>query len=264
MDYSANSSVSMSKSISRINLSVFILACTTLFSCYPLAKTLKVETTVMKIDSVFVVKEDTTALRIIQPYKIKVDSEMKEILGYSEHAMIKDNPEGVLNNFVADIVLKKANDYYTAAKVDFCLLNSGGLRTALPKGAITRGKIFELMPFENMLIVVTLSGTDTRRMFDFIAKKGGMPISGFTMGMNDTSAVNILINGEPFDNTKEYRVVTSDYLANGGDDITFFANPVKFENTGIKVRDAIIEYMKEETAKGNTYKAKLDKRLFYE
>lgn len=255
----------MYKSMFRsFQLIILALTCTFFLSCYPPAKTIKIETTVMKIDSTSIVKEDTTALRIIQPYKMKVDSAMKEILGYSEHAMIKDNPEGVLNNFVSDLILKKANDYYAPEKVDFCLLNSGGLRSALPKGAITRGKVFELMPFENMLVIVTLSGKETRRMFEFIAKKGGLPFSGFTMGMKDTTAVNILINGKPFDDTKEYRVVTSDYLAGGGDDMNFFANPIKYENTRIKVRDAIIEYMKEETQKGNTLKAKLDKRAYYE
>jgi len=254
----------MNKSTFRFFQLIVVLACTLILSCYPPAKTVKVESSVMKIDSVSVVKEDTTITRILQPYKTKVDSEMKEILGYSEHAMIKNNPEGVLNNFIADLILKKANDYRPSEKVDFCLLNSGGLRSALPKGAITLGKIFELMPFENMMVVVTLSGNDTRKMFDFIAKKGGLPIAGFTMGIKDTTAVNVLLNGKPFDDKKEYRIVTSDYLAGGGDDMKFFSNPVKYENIGIKIRDAIVEYMKEETQKGNTFNAKLDKRVYYE
>lgn len=252
------------KSIFRTFQLVSVLTCTLLLSCYPPAKTLKVETSLLKIDSVSTVKEDSSVTRILQPYKTKVDSEMREIIGYSEHFMIKDKPEGVLNNFIADLILKKANDYYTAGRVDFCLLNSGGLRSTLPKGAITLGKIFELMPFENMMVIVTLSGKDTRTMFDFIAKKGGLPLSGFTMGIKDTTAVNILINDKLFDDTKEYRIVTSDYLAGGGDDMKFFTNPIKYENIGIKIRDAIVEYMKEETQKGNTFKAKLDKRIYYE
>ncbi len=234
------------------------------FSCYPPAKTLKVESTVYKIDSIYAIKEDTTALRIITPYKTKVDSEMSEIIGYTDHSMVKNIPEGVLNNFISDLVLKKANDYYKSGKVDFCILNSGGLRSSLPKGAISKGKVFELMPFENELVVITISGEKAKRMFDFIAKKGGMPLAGFTMGMKDTAAVNVLIKGKPFDITKEYTVVTSDYLSNGGDDIKFFINPVKSEVLGVKVRDAIIDYMKEETQKGNTLNAKLDKRVYYE
>jgi 2',3'-cyclic-nucleotide 2'-phosphodiesterase (5'-nucleotidase family) len=196
-----------------------------------------------------------------------MDSEMNKVLAYSDQVMIKGNPEGLLNNFVSDLILKKSNEYYKAAdgkKVDMCLLNTGGLRQSLPKGAITLGKVYELMPFENYLVIVTLSGVKTKQMFDYIAKVGGMPLSGFAMGMKDTLAVNVTMNGKPFDISKNYTIVTSDYLANGGDKMKFFNDPIKREALGVKVRDAIIIYIKEENEKGNTLKAKLDKRIYYE
>ncbi len=248
----------------RLYLFLFL---TILASCKPHAFVSKVDSGVISIDTINAIKEDTSALRVIKPYKEKMDAQMNKVLAYSEQAIIKGTPESLLNNFVSDLILKKTNDFYQPtdeSKIDFCLLNNGGLRQALPKGAITLGKIYELMPFENNLVVITLTGEKTKQMFDYIAKVGGEPISGFTMGMKDTLAVNITVNGKPFDISRNYKVVTSDYLANGGDKMKFFYNPLKREDLGMKVRDAIIIYIKEEYLKGNTLKAKLDKRIYYE
>lgn len=236
-------------------------------ACKPHARITKTETTVIPIDSTTVINEDTSALRIITPFKEKMDAQMNGVLVYSDMALIKSMPEGLLNNFVADVVLKVANENYMPEdnhKVDMCLLNNGGLRSSLPKGVITMGKVYELMPFENGMVVVTLSGENANKMFSYIAKQGGMPISGFVMGIKDTSAVDVTINGNPFDITKQYKVVTSDYLSNGGDKMNFFKSPLQTEDLGIKVRDAIIDFMKKENQKGNTINAKLDNRVHYE
>jgi 2',3'-cyclic-nucleotide 2'-phosphodiesterase (5'-nucleotidase family) len=143
-------------------------------------------------------------------------------------------------------------------------MNTGGLRTPLPKGAIKKSKVFELMPFENELVVLTLSGEKTFEMFQFIAKKGGIPVSGFKMGIKDSNVVSVKVGEIKFDKSKKYRIVTSDYLANGGDKMIFFNNPLKRVSLNLKVRDAIIEYMFEETKKGNKLKSKLDSRIYFE
>lgn len=246
---------------------VFIFIAIFLLSCRHVSPIGKVETNVLSIDSVSVIKEDTAMLRMIKPFKEKMDAEMNEVLGYTEEAMHKARPEGLLNNFVADLILIKANEYYKpddGSKIDFCILNNGGLRTSLPKGAITLGKIYELMPFDNNLVVITLTGENILQMFNFIAKAGGEPVSGFSMGIKDTAAVNISLNGKEFDETKNYKVVTSDYLANGGDKMHFFDDPILLENLKIKIRDAIISYVTEENKKGNKLKSALDKRVYYE
>jgi len=251
-----------------INRFTFLLfVCAFLASCKPHAFISKVDSGVISIDTINVIKEDTSALRVIIPYKEKMDAKMNEVLAYSDQAIIKGYPEGLLNNFVSDLILKKVNEYYKSKDnviIDFCLLNNGGLRQPLPKGAITLGKVYELMPFENNLVVITLTGEKTKQMFDYIAKAGGEPISGFTMGIKDTLAVNIKVDGKPFDINRNYKVVTSDYLANGGDKMKFFYDPLKSEDLGVKLRDAIIIYIKEEYKKGNTLKAKLDNRIYYE
>jgi 2',3'-cyclic-nucleotide 2'-phosphodiesterase (5'-nucleotidase family) len=245
----------------------FILVFVSLAACKPHALITKVETNVITLDTIAVVKEDTSALRLIKPFREKMNATMDEVIAYSDQAMVKGTPEGVLNNFVSDLSLLISKKYYKPADsttIDMCLLNMGGLRGSLPKGNITLGKVYELMPFENSLVVITLSGEKTKEMFDYIAKMGGMPIAGFTMGMKDTLAFDPTVNGKTFDITRSYKVVTSDYLAGGGDKMNFFKNPLKREDLSVKVRDAILEFMKDETKKGNTLKAKLDNRIHNE
>ena len=120
------------------------------------------------------------------------------------------------------------------------------------------------MPFDNQLVVVTLNGDKTKEMFKYIVVKGGEPISGYKMGIKDTMAVKIEINDKPFDESKVYKIVTSDYLANGGDKMVFFNNAIKVESLGHQIRDAIIEYIIEENNKGKMMNSKLDKRIYYE
>jgi len=255
----------MRKYIFRLVL--FCLVSIALNSCKPTATVYSVETNVIKMDTLTILKDDSASLAMIYPYKQKMQNEMDAILGYTETALVKGYPEGLLNNFIADLILLKANEYYHAedgSKVDFCLLNSGGLRASLPEGPVTKSNVFELMPFNNELVVLKLTGEKVQRLFSYVAKKGGMPESGFVMGIKDTTATNISIGGKAFDINKTYNIATSDYLANGGDKMFFFKYPVNTSVLGVKIRDAIIEFMITENNNNRTLKSKLDKRIYFE
>jgi len=204
---------------------------------------------------------DAAIASLISPYKKELDLTMNEVLNTSEMAMLNDRPEGILGNFVADLSLKKAHEIDNA--VDFCLLNTGGLRTSLPEGEITRGKIFELMPFENELVVITLTGRKTKALFDYLSKVGGQPVAGVKIGIEKDRPEIIYINKVLFDSTKIYKVVTTDYLANGGDKMDFFKEPISRKLLNIKLRDAIIEYVVEEKENGRSINAKFDGRVYY-
>ena len=212
-----------------------------------------------------VVAEDSVIKSAISPYKIKLDKEMNVVLAVSEQAMMKDSPEGLLGNFSADVVLKKSQEYCKdSCKVDFCVLNNGGLRNPLPKGNITKYDIFLLMPFENEIILLTLNGDAVKELLEFISNKKGMPVSGLRMKIKNQMASDVIIGDKPFDVTKSYTVVTSDYLAAGGDNMTFFANPQRKLSLNKKIRDAIIEHLADENKKGNTIKVKRDGRIQFE
>jgi 2',3'-cyclic-nucleotide 2'-phosphodiesterase (5'-nucleotidase family) len=210
---------------------------------------------------------DSATHAILLPYKLQLDSQMNQVLGTVVAAMPKETgkTETLLGNWVTDICLVKARQYYKSEdgqSPDICILNNGGLRTSIPQGPVTRGKIYELMPFDNELVVLTITGKKAKDLFAYIAATGGQPSSGFTMIIKgDKTPGAITVGGQPFDENKNYKVVTSDYLALGGDKMNFFNSPVKNEVVGKKIRDGLIEYCLEQTQKGLPLKSQLDKRI---
>lgn len=236
-------------------------------SCSAPPKLINKEASPVKLTEQYKAKEDEEIKKFISPYADSLGKTMNEVLIISTQPLTKDQPESVLGNMVADIVLKTANDKYKAIggdKIDMCVLNNGGLRTSLPQGDITTGKLFELMPFENEMVVLTLTGEKMRDLFDYIAAAGGVPVSNIKLGIRDAQAHSIKIGGEDFDVTKMYKVVTSDYLSTGGDKMSFFKEPVKTEVLKYRLRDALIDYLKAEGKQGKKLTVNLDGRVFHE
>lgn len=197
---------------------------------------------------------------------------MDVVINECTETMTIGSPQGKLGNFVADLCLKLiidslklADDYLNAV-----ILNNGGLRTHLPKGEITVRKIFEIMPFENQLVIIELDGTNFRNAIEAIAlkckstenEKGCIPFSGIEITVCQ-SANNILVNNSPIDTNGTYRVLTSDYLANGGDNMHFFSVPISLLYTNVKLRDAIIYHIEREFRLGNKISGSTDNRIRY-
>ncbi|MNT33704.1 Trifunctional nucleotide phosphoesterase protein YfkN precursor [compost metagenome] len=137
----------------------------------------------------------------------------------------------------------------------------GGIRVDVPKGAIKLSNIFELMPFENELIAFTLKGTDVQELINFVAATNGQPVAGIRLKIKNKKPVDVFIKGKPFDPQKTYIVLTSDYIAGGGDNALGFKNPIEKKVLGLKVRQAIINYVKANQAAGKTLNPKLDGRI---
>ena len=153
---------------------------------------------------------DKSIDHIISPYRNELGKTMNEVIAINDKKLVKRKPNSSLGNWFAD-VLHKASESVTSTKVDFALQNYGGLRIpALPKGEITVGTIYELMPFDNILIVVKVDGMTTQKLLDRVAVYGGWPQShGLKFKIDDNQAKDIMINGEPFDQSKNvFRCVT--------------------------------------------------------
>lgn len=188
---------------------------------------------------------DSAIFREILPYKLKLDSIMGKVIATSSCELIKAQPNGNLNNFAADAVMnqyrKEAGNQ--AVNVDFCLLNYGGLRHALPMGEIKVADVYSLMPFENEAVVAVLKGSDVRKLFEYVISSGGQPVSNCLVVGENGAFREASIGGKPFDENQEYSIITSDYLANGGDKMNFFLSRVKIETTGYLIRDLLMSYI---------------------
>lgn len=246
--------------VKKIVTTVFI---TLLLACQPAVYEKTQDTSINVIETT---AEHQQATALIYPFKENLEKEMNEVLVISAEELPKEKgkPETKLGNLVADLSLEIANKMYDG-NIDFCLLNFGGLRTSLPKGEITRGKIFELMPFENELVVVSITQDSLTSLINYLNKVGAQPIAGIKIKFSqDNHEVKYKYRKNDKSLNTTYKILTSDYLANGGDNMTFFLKPIKIEKVGIKLRDAIIQYCVEQHAQGKQLTGKIEGRIVYE
>lgn len=209
------------------------------------------------------ISPDSTAGAIISPYKLALDGEMNAIVAELSTDMKKGKPESSLGNFVCDVIVKQG-EKVTGKKIDFGVYNYGGIRQDnLSAGPITKGKIFELLPFENFTAIVYLDGPSTLLLIQKIINEEGWPISGnLRITVKNNLPESILINNEPFDQSKTYTIVMNDYMAGGGDNSAFLVGQ-KVEILGITIRDLMLQYLADETAAGRKIFSKTDGRLMY-
>ncbi len=189
---------------------------------------------------------------------------MNDTLAFASVSLEKGQPESALGNFVADACYRVTLNHIDSIGItapDFCVLNNGGLRSSLPAGLITRKNVFELMPFENELVIVTLPGTAVFELLEYISDKGGVPVSNLKMMLFPEHLEEAVIGNTFFDSSKTYRVLTSDYLAYGGDAMTVFSKNTSLDFTGTKVRDAITEYLQQLYTNNITLDPVIDGRL---
>jgi 2',3'-cyclic-nucleotide 2'-phosphodiesterase (5'-nucleotidase family) len=196
----------------------------------------------------------------LQPMKTKLDKEMNVVIGQTDVTMRAHGPESLLSNFSADVYRKIASEYLKE-QVDIAIVNLGGLRTTIPAGDITLRKVFELMPFENELVILWLKGDKLNDLLQYFASMGGEGVSGIRMRIDQGKAVDITINGQPLDINRSYSIATNDFLAGGNDKMVQLATAEKRVNTSIKVRNMLLDYIKNETANGRKIQSQLDGRI---
>lgn len=196
----------------------------------------------------------------LQPYKQKIDVEMNVIIGYAAETMRAHKPESLLSNFSADVYLKAASSHLNTP-VDMAVVNLGGLRTQVPQGTITMRKVFELMPFENELVVVWIRGDKLLELLNGFASVGGQGVAGIRMTITNGKATDITVAGKALEMQKLYSIATNDYLAGGNDNMPQLAMYEKRENTGLKVRNVLLGFIKAETAAGRKIESRLDGRI---
>ena len=207
--------------------------------------------------------------KFITPYREHISSEMSTVLAQNPADLVKDRKEKALNtaigNFMADATFEIVNPLYkkrTGKDIDFVMLNWGGIRSDLPKGDVTVGSVYDIMPVENKVVVLTMSGEKVQELLNYLIKeRKPHPLSKQIdlQITKDGKVVHFNINGKPFDSKATYIVATSDYLMNGGDAMYFFENSLKVDETDYKLRNVLIDYFK----KIDVLDAKKDNRFEY-
>lgn len=205
-------------------------------------------------------KQDSSLIALVRPYADSVNKSMNGIVAVSETELEKKQPEGTLGNVLADGMLKMAERNY-ATHVDAAFINYGGIRLpSIPAGNITRGKIFELAPFDNVLVLQKVSGKVMQEFLDHIAGRKGWPCAGITMQIKNKKAINVMIGGVALNESTIYTIANNDYVANGGDDCIMLKT-IPQVNNGYLFRDAVIDYFTQYTREGRKISAKIENRV---
>ncbi|HSU26743.1 MAG TPA: 5'-nucleotidase C-terminal domain-containing protein [Chitinophagaceae bacterium] len=205
-------------------------------------------------------KEDPSLQEVIKPYSDSVNKSMNDVVGVAEKSLEKKTLESTLGNFMVDAFFIMAKEKYNV-QVDGAIMNYGGIRlTQLPAGNVTRGKVFELMPFDNLLILQKMKGDVLQQLLDLTAAMGGWPVAGLSMQIKDKKAVNVLIGGKALDPQKIYTIANSDFLANGGDNADML-RPIAQITNGYLMRDALFDYIKWLKSQGKNIIANEEKRV---
>ncbi|MDE7091801.1 MAG: 5'-nucleotidase C-terminal domain-containing protein, partial [Muribaculaceae bacterium] len=129
--------------------------------------------------------------------------------------------------------------------VDLAFMNKGSLRRSLPKGDVTLGMIMMMQPFNNYLEVIDIKGKDLLEAFDVMAMRGGDGVSANVEAvMKDRKCTSVKINGKKIDPNKTYRLITIDYLANGGDYMEPLISAPKIARSKQVVYKDLLDYLK--------------------
>lgn len=197
---------------------------------------------------------------LLRPYRDSMQGRMQAVLGEGLQAWEKKKPSGSLGNLVADAMLSEALALEPRTVNAVC--NYGGIRLPRwPAGPITLGQVYELLPFDNELVLLELNGSQLRAWIRLMAAQGGWPIArpmpfdtakvmriepySDTLRRFSASAPDGEVYTQPFSaiaDTARYWIATNDYVANGGDQCIFLRDCPR-RATGKLLRDLVVAYI---------------------
>ena len=193
------------------------------------------------------VPDDEQMLKVIGKWKDKLKQITDEVVTTSPAALTRSyGEESNMGDMVADAMLNAHPEY------DFAVTNSGGLRQDIDAGVVRVGDLISAFPFPNTIVQLQMKGADMRAIFEHGAglTNGILQVSKGVAVVYDESKpvgsriVKCNINGVPLDDGKTYKVLTSNFLADGGDGFLVFKKTLSYKNTGVEMLDSMVKYLK--------------------
>lgn len=155
--------------------------------------------------------------------------------------------DSALGNFLAESM-----QFREFVETDFCVTNSLGIRTDILEGPVTIEQIFNVMPFDNTIATMFLSGVEVQELLDFSTERSAergctsqIQVSGltFTMNCRTGEAEDVILNGQPLSPNGVYELCTNNYIGRGGSGFKVLGRNTTFIDTGISLRDAVIDQL---------------------
>ncbi|MEM9857480.1 MAG: 5'-nucleotidase [Bacteroidota bacterium] len=230
---------------------ILIISCTT-----PVEYNLSFSSAAVEIDST--VGSLDNIENIIIPFRERLDSTMNEVIGYAAHDLTtKGKYESSLGTFVTRLLREQSISSFET-EVDVAIMNHhGGLRAAINEGPITLGEVYQVMPFENEMVLLEIPGDSLTRVIEFISQSGRSMIWPVSFNVTEAGVDNILVDNKTIDPQRNYTLSISDYLANGGSGFNMLMSLNRIDVAPVKLRDMIELEIRQRTSRGDSIKAKV-------
>lgn len=201
---------------------------------------------------------------LIDTFRQPLEKTTGTVVGRALHRMKIERPQSALSDFTADVLAAQAHK--ENRRCDFALINMGAIRRDIKQGPITRGDIMACYPFENRICYLTLRGKEVQRLFDIIAARGGEGVSREVclVVSPDKKAKHLTIGGKRVRPWRRYRMATTDFVANGGDDMTPLSQCLQRTDTPHLLGDLITTAIKDSTERNGGISASSEKRIICE
>lgn len=240
----------MKKYIVCIGLSI------SFFACHRPMHIAQTSGEILMIDSTLDAIQDTSYLAHIAPIQKDLEEQLKAPIGYAPNTLEVHQPECTMLNWASDALFEIAKQL-CPNQVDMAIVNIGGMRCNWGAGDITFRHVFELMPFDNELVVLTLQGKDILALCQQFADYGGQGVAGLRMKAEKGIVKSAKIAEKEIEPEAYYTIATSDYLSQGNDGMAPLKNHVEIWKSEEKIRDLYIEYIKQV----KVVQAKVDGRM---
>ncbi len=235
----------------------------------PAPRDINVRATTRPVDES--VPDDPAVIQAIAPYRARVAA-LQIVIGRLERELRKNGMgAGSLGNFVTDAIMSRARIALPNETIAMAITNGGGLRkNTIAAGDIRTSDIYELLPFENALVAVDLTGEQLMRFLRVVvaqrdAQSGARIVYRRSAEANANEMVSVRLGNRQsereIDPAAVYTIVTIDYLVNRGGNYAVLQEARRTRPLGVTMRDAVIEYVRAETAAGRTLDVNLDGRF---
>lgn len=247
----------------RTLLSGLLVSILLLSACKPTDREFIIKGELIPMDTLWDNGTDEETIAKLKPYRTRMDSVMNWVMGTSAIDMEAKRPESLLSNLVADILRQAGKKLLNGKPADMGLVNMGGLRSVITQGPITCENIYEILPFENSLSVLTLKGSTLKMLFADIARRKGEGVSGIALKISsDGKLIEGTIGGKPVVDDQLYTVATIDYLAEGNDGMMSLIQAEERQNAPLwTLRRLFMDYVMEQTMKRKALTSKLENRI---
>jgi 2',3'-cyclic-nucleotide 2'-phosphodiesterase (5'-nucleotidase family) len=216
------------------------------------------------------IPDDKNVTSILEPYAAKVRALDRPIAKVEGELSKQGMGGGAIGNFVADAIRERAQAKF-GKPIVFAMTNTSGFRKdKIADGNLSERDIFELLPFENALTLVDVSGEQLRRILDLVVShRDSQSGARILYRTNEEKKLEIVTaelgssrnDVQPLDPKATYTIVTIDYLIKRGGEYAVLQEAKNLRPLNLTIRDAVIEYVKSETAANRSIKPRLDGRF---